>query len=208
MHDSRQSFFRRQSDLDRFRSHLLAREKNRLLDGGIQISGMKFRRPRPRISQQIVQNRLNVLDFALDFRQNAAAGAFLREFASHHLDDARNSCQRIANFVGQPRRKFPDGGEMLGSRHFELVQALDLCTILRELLNHFIELAAQLADVIIALGKFHPRAEVAFAHASDDFFLLFQRAFDQHQQRGQRHKTNRHRAGCRNNYNPMTAGNI
>ena len=63
-------FLRCERNFDGFDSNLLPRQENRLFDGGVQVRRMKFRRPRPRVSQQIIQNRLNVLDFGLDFGQN------------------------------------------------------------------------------------------------------------------------------------------
>ena len=168
MQDSWQSFLRLQCDLNGFRPHLLTRQENRLLDCRVQIRRMKFRWPWPRINEQIVQDRLNVLNFAVNLRQHRAAGTLRRQFPSHHFDDPGNSSKRIANFVRQSCRQLSDRGEMFGARHFPLVQPLDFRTIFLELPNHFIELLTQLPDVVVTLGEIDPCGQITFAYPTDD----------------------------------------
>ena len=61
--------------------------------------------------------------------------------------------RRIADFVGQSGRQFSQGGEVFGARHLRLMQTLDLFAAGLKLRHHVIEVAAQVANLVVTRGK-------------------------------------------------------
>src|ERR1017187_2876914 len=78
--------------------------------------------------------------------------------------------KRVADFVGEAGGHLSQSGKVLGARHLGAVQAFDLEPAFAELQNHLIEVAAQVANLVIAAGETHGHAEVAATELCD--FLL------------------------------------
>ena len=74
--------------------------------------------------------------------------------------------------MGQTSGHLSQGRKMLGTGHLRAVQALDLDPALAELRNHLIEVASQVSDFVVAMGKAHVRAEVT-APKLRNFLLQF-----------------------------------
>ena len=61
-------------------------------------------------------------------------------------------------------RHFAQGRQMLGAGQLGAMQALDLLAALAQLPNHLIEMAAKIADIVVAVGKLNPHKQVAGPH--------------------------------------------
>ena len=66
----------------------------------------------------------------------------------------RISCAKSGGQLAQ-------GGEVLGARHLGLVQALDFLAARLQLRHHVVEVAAQFADFVVAIGEAHGDIQVA-----------------------------------------------
>ncbi len=164
--DVGQSGARFEVDLDGFGQNLLARELDGLFDGEIEVGRMEIQRTRPGVGKQVIQDGLNVDHFFLDFAKNAAARAFWGQFLAEDFDDTGNARQWIADFVGEPGGQFAERGKMLGTLEFATVELADFVAILLELLNHFVELTAETADIVDAASKTDSRGKIAGADMS------------------------------------------
>src|SRR5579863_3372359 len=173
MCDRRKRRVRGEYDFHLPRANLLLGEHDGLLDRDIQVSGVKCGRPRARVGEQIVQDVLDVKDFVLDVGENGAAGAFSGEFLAHDVDNAGDAGERIANFMGESGGEFAEGGQVLGAAHFAAVEVFDFEAVALELLHHFVELAAESADVVAALCEHYPGGEIAAADAGDGVHEVF-----------------------------------
>src|SRR5260221_13909316 len=71
---------------------------------------------------------------------------------------------------------------MLGAAHFTAVEFFDFEVVALELLHHFVELPAELADVVVALREHYPGGEVAAGHAGDGSHEVFEGAVHEHEQ--------------------------
>src|SRR5260221_11856163 len=71
---------------------------------------------------------------------------------------------------------------MLGAAHFPAVEFFDFEVVALEVLEHFMKLAAELADVVVALREHYPGGEVAAAHAGDGSHEVFEGALHEHEQ--------------------------
>ena len=199
----RQGRIWREQDLHRLVADLLARQHYRLLNRGVQIAGEENWRPGPGVEEQVVQNVLDMPDLLLDVSHNRAAGAIGGQVFAHHVHNPRNSGQRVANLVRQACGELAECRQVFRARHLTLVKFLEFPAALVQLLDHFIELAAQPADVVVALGKFHTRGEVAMAHAFDGIHQFFQWTFHEHEQDGEQHKTQQNSKAQRRQQNPL-----
>src|SRR5579859_177965 len=144
---------RRKENFDGTRANLLLRQHHGLLDRDVQVGGVEGGRPRTRIGEQIVQDVLDVEDFILDVSEHGSAGAIGGKFLAHHINDAGDAREGIANFVGEAGGQFAKGGKVFGATHFATVEFLDFVAVALELLDHFVELTAELANVVAPLGK-------------------------------------------------------
>ena len=90
-----------------------------------------------------------MLNFALHVADRSAAWTVCGKFLAHDIDDSRDPCQGIADFVRQPGRELAETCEVLraGSQ------------------NHAVDLATRLADVVFALRKIHASGKVALPYA-------------------------------------------
>ena len=61
----------------------------------------------------------------------------------------------------QPGRHLAQCRQMLSAGHLRAVQTLNFFAILPQLLNHFVEMPSQIADLVIAVGKIHIHEQVA-----------------------------------------------
>ena len=69
------------------------------------------------------------------------------------FDHAGNSGQRIANLVRQPGSQFAESCQVLGARHLGTMQALDFFPALAQLRHHAVEVAPQVANLVVTPGK-------------------------------------------------------
>ena len=105
----------------------------------------------------------------------AAGGKLL----AHHVNDAGDASERIANFVGEAGGKLAKRGQVFGAAHFAAVKFLDFDAIAFELLDHLIELASELANVVSPLGECDASGKIATPHASNGIHQVFQGPFYQ-----------------------------
>lgn len=138
------------------RAHLLLGKHDGLLDRDIQIGGMESGRPRTRVGEQIVQDVLDVEDLVLNVGEDGTAAAVGREFSAHQVNHAGDAREGIANFVGEAGGEFAKCGEVFCPAHFAAVEFFDFEAIALELLDHFVELPAELADVVATLREGYP----------------------------------------------------
>ena len=127
---------------------------------------------RPRGLQQVGDDVVDAGNLLANVFDHRARGAGCGQVAANDFDDAGNSRQRIANFVGQSSGQLSESGKMLGARHLGAVQAFDLEAAFAHLPHHLIEVAAQVADFVIAMGETHGNVEIA-ATQLRDFLLQF-----------------------------------
>ena len=80
---------------------------------------------RPRRLQKIGNDVVDAGDFLPNVFHNRARRAGRRQIAANDLDDARNSGQRVTDFVGEAGGHLSQSREMLGARHLRAVQALN-----------------------------------------------------------------------------------
>ncbi len=119
------------------------------------------------VSSSSVRMRLICTASSLASLMTARAGLFGRQVAADDFNHSGDSRQGIADLVGQPGRQLAQGGEVLGARHLGLMQALDLFAAGLELRHHVVEVAAQIANFVVALGEADGNVHVAQAHARD-----------------------------------------
>ena len=96
----------------------------------------------------------------------ARAGLVVGQVAADDFDDAGNSRQRISNFVSQPGGHFAQGCEVLGAGHLRAVQAFDFAAVLAQLLDHVVEVAAEVADFVVTVSETDRDAEIAAARVA------------------------------------------
>ena len=133
-------------------------------------------------------------DFLANIFDHGACRARSRQIAANDLDDAGNPGQGIANLVGQASGHLSQGGKVLGARHLRAVQALDLDPALAELRNHLVEVASQVSDFVVAVGKAHVRAEVTAAELSNLLLQFDHRPLHGISEDHEEHAANRNRA--------------
>lgn len=169
-------------------ANLLPGEHYGLLDRDVEVRRMKGGGSRARIGEKIVEDVLDVENFVLDVRENGAADAVGRKFLPHDIDDAGDAREWITNFVSEAGGEFAQRCQMLGAAHFAAVEFLDFEAVALELFDHFIELPAELADVVTALGKSNPSGQIAAADAGDRVHQIFERALDEDEQNGEKNE--------------------
>ena len=109
------------------------------------------------------------------------------------IDGRSNPWQGIANLVGQASGHLSQGGKVLGAGHLRAVQALDLDPALAELRNHLVEVASQVSDLVVAVGKAHVRAEVTAAELRNLLLQFDHRALHGVSENHEEHAANRNR---------------
>ena len=107
------------------------------------------------VSSSSVRMRLICTASSLASLITERAGLSVGQIAADDFDHAGDARQRIADFVGQPGGQLAQGGEVLGARHLRLVQPLDFFAAGLQLLHHLVEVAAQVANFVIALREAH-----------------------------------------------------
>src|SRR5450755_2003299 len=90
-----------------------------------------------------------------------------RQVASNDFDYACNACERIADFVGEPGRKFSECGQAFHTRHLGAVQPFHLFPTLAQLLDHVVEATTEASDFVVAIGKTYCDIEFPFAEADN-----------------------------------------
>ena len=156
----------------------------------LMIGGMKCRRPRPGVGEQIIEDILNVQDFVLHVAKNGAAGAFRGKFFAHHIHHTGDARERIADFVSQPGSKFAESGEMFRAAHIAAMQFFDFGAIVVQLLDHFVELPAELADIVRSRLANSTRAVRSSCRTRvDRAHQFFERPLHEHQQHGEQYET-------------------
>ena len=110
------------------------------------------------------------------------------QIAADDIEHAGDARQRIANLMGQSCGQFSEGGEVLGARHLRLVQAVDFFAAGFQLRHHVVEVAAQVADLVIAVGEAHRHVHVAELHPRDLVLQFHHGAANLHRQ----HHDHRH----------------
>ena len=133
-----------------------------MFHGRVEIAAANLRVPRTRGLQKIGQSAADAADFQPDILHHRPCRAGGGQIATDDLDDAGNSGQRIANLVGQPGGQLAESGEVFGARHLGAMQALNLFAALAQLLHHVIEVAAEIADFVVALGEADRDVQIAF----------------------------------------------
>ena len=118
---------------------------------------------RPGGLQQVGDDAVDARDFLANILHHRTRGAGCGQIAADDFDDPGNSGQRISNLVRQTGGHFAQSGHVLGARHLRAVQAFDLVAALAQLLDHVIEVAAQVSDLVVAMGKADGDAQVAAA---------------------------------------------
>ena len=134
-----------------------------MFGGCAQVLHLKLRRLGARSLQQIGQDAVDLHCFFFGVFDDRAGRAVGRQVAADDFDDAGNSGQRIADFVRQAGRQFAQGCEVFGARHLGLVQALDFFPAGFQLRDHVVEVAAQVANFVVALGEADGDVHVAEA---------------------------------------------
>ena len=97
--------------------------------------------------------RLMRRDFQADILYYCSRRTGCGQIAADDLDDSGDSGQRIANLMGQAGRQLAQRRQVLGARHLSAMQAFDLFAALAQLLHHVIEVAAEVADFVVAIGR-------------------------------------------------------
>ena len=120
-----------EENLDGFSVDLLPCHEDRLVRSGIDIRRMKMRRPGPCVGQEIIQNSLDMANFLLDIRHHCSArnwtpGAHVPITSTTPAIPARGL--RIS--WAKPGGEFTESSEMLGTRHFPLMELLDFFAVL------------------------------------------------------------------------------
>src|SRR5438309_5593253 len=177
-------------DLDGFREHLLAREHDRVLHRSIEITGANIRRVRTRRLQQVSENAVDLCNLQTHIFDHRARGACGGQVAAYYLDDTGDTCERIADLMCEPGGELSQGGQVLRARHLGAMQAVDLFAALAKLLDHVIEVATQVTNLVVSLGKFDGNVQVSFAHARNLVLQLDHRTLDEIGQGDHHRRTN------------------
>ncbi len=186
--DGRQLRITHEVYFHRLGQSLLAREDDSVLDGRVEVAETVLRRLGTRGLQQVGNDAVDAQHLAAHFLRHLAGGAGFRQVASDDIHHARDSGERIADFMGQAGGKFAERGQVLGARDLGPVEALDFMAALAQLLDHVVEVAAQVADIVVAVGKADGDVEVAIAHALDFFLQLEHGAADHEAKRNHQHR--------------------
>ena len=110
----------------------------------------------------------------------------------HYAGDAG---QGIANLMRQPGGHLAQRGQMLGPGNLGAVQPLDLFAALTQLPHHVVKVAAQVANLVIAVGKADVYEEVALLHPRNLILQLHQGPVDDHGQHHEEHGADDNGAG-------------
>ena len=132
--------------------------------------------------QQFGQDAIDLHRFLLGVFDDLAGDAGLGQVAAHDVEHAGNARQRVANLVRQPCRQFSQRCEVFGARHLRLVQSVDLFAAGLQLRHHVVEVAAQIADFVIAIGKADSHVHVAQLDARNLLLQLDHGAAHLHRQ--------------------------
>src|ERR1700722_12471059 len=114
--------------------------------------------------QKIRDNAVDLRDFKTNIFDDRAGGARRGQIATDNFDHSRDASQRIANFVSQARRQFPESGEVFGARHLSAMESIDLVAALPQLLHHMVEIAAEISDLVIATREADSDIQIAVTH--------------------------------------------
>ncbi len=91
--------------------------------------------------------------------------------------------------MSEPGGKFAESGEMFRAAHIAAMEFFDFGAIAVQLLDHFVELPAELANIVLAFGKFHAGCQVIVSDTRDRAHQFFERLLHQHQQHGEQDET-------------------
>ena len=119
------------------------------------------------VSSNSVRMRLICSASSLASLMTARAALLRRQIAADNFDDAGNSGQGITDFVRQSGSQFAKSGKVFGPRHLRLVEMLDLLPAGLQLRHHVVEVAAQVADLVIAIGETDGNVHVSQADAGN-----------------------------------------
>ena len=69
--------------------------------------------------------------------------------------------------MGQAGGQLAERGQVFGARHLGAMQALDFFAAFAQLLHHVVEVAAEVSDLVVTLGKADGDVQIAFADQRD-----------------------------------------
>jgi len=161
-----------QFDLDWPGEHLLASQHDGVFHGDVEVAEANLRMAGARGFQKIGQGATDAANFQTNIFHDSTRGTGCRQIATDNLDDSGDSGERVANLVGQAGGQLAKRGQVFRARDLGAMQAFDLLAALAQLLHHVIEVAAEVADFVVALGEADRDVQVALAHLLN-FFLQF-----------------------------------
>ena len=151
---------------------MLASQHYGVFHSRVEVAPANFRPARPRGFQKIGQGATNARDLQPNIFHNCPRWTGRRQISPYDFDDPCDAGQRVANLVSQAGGQLAERRQMLGARHLRAMQALNLLAALPQLLHHVVEVAAEIADFVVAPREADRDVKIAFIHKSN-FFLQF-----------------------------------
>src|SRR5579884_813144 len=192
--DERQVIAGDEFDLNGFRQHLLAGEHDGVLGGVVQIGVTDFGRLGAGALEQVGDDAVDLQDLVLDFLHDLARRAGGGQIAPDDFNDPGDAGQRVADFVSESGGEFAHGSEVLGAGNLSTVEALDFFLTIAQLGDHAIEVAAQLADFVIAVGETDARVPITLADTRNLALNFLHGAVDEDDQGRDQHGAHDNRA--------------
>ena len=116
-----------------------------------------------RVIQQVAQNPLDMPNLLLHLFPYFPNWARLGQVVADDLQHAGNASQRVADLMRQSRGQFAKRSQVLRTGHLGLVDSLKLLPAFPKLANHFVKVAPQVADLVVAVRKTGGHGKVAVA---------------------------------------------